>query len=699
MRHVTTRTRLALLLAAAGLPAAASAQSPQTPSSSGQLMLRDAGKAYAEGDLSSASGHVADVLRRAGKTVWEREALYLRALFREKENGDLQGALHDLRLLTTRHPGTAAAVYGQFNIARVYEKMGMTAEAYREYVLCSRLRGLRTATSAARREDIGFPALRLTTAGARGLIDLASVRAVRLLPEAERKLDVARLLPTHTYLLAEPPEPLELPDDARRRRAPSDEETVWYLAAPAGAAIGRISVAFSAYVDAHAGGPPREKRFSLKLEPCSVAHVAARPPALVLTGVWLKPRKMIRQIAFDPPLLAAKVSLYRNGARVTECTLRPTFVDRALAPPPRLALPGIKTIVPPERGGAGGLSVASFRPFSVLAYHAPALAEQAGLLHDRDMFLTHTSDGRAWAAPSRIRVSSACDDAYPSIAALGDGRLLLAWTSNRRGEGSSDLYVSVTRDLAAWSAPVRLAFESQDLESFGPRAFVTYHCPVVHVDARRRVRVFFVAKGFKTRAGDRKPLDTVEFAGLFGVISADAKKWSKPACIISSPHTPLDRFGSPPKESVGKELVSWDVRPSVLELGPGQLLVAWATTYGRLFFSRRNERGRWTSEDTRVAGSDLSTAATGVALLEAQGARSFKMLITRRDLGAQYVWNADGLVKARKVIRGLDALPFELGGPVAVRNLHTDGWLTVWRATRASCHTGAYVVDVALDEE
>jgi hypothetical protein len=313
------------------------------------------------------------------------------------------------------------------------------------------------------------------------------------------------------------------------------------------------------------------------------------------------------------------------------------------------------------------------------------------------MYLTQTADGRTWSKPRRVRASAATDDSHPSIAALGDGRLLMVFTSDRRGAGASDLYVSESRDLATWTTPALLTFPPQELQSFNHKAFVTYHCPSVHVDTRGHIRVFFVAKGFTNRGGETRPLSSADYAGLYGVISNDGKTWSKPGCIISQPQTPLDRFRPAPKLSIGKEMISWEHTPSVIEIAPGELLVAWITTHGRLLFSRRSDKGVWTTENSRVAGSSLNTAATGVALLEAGGDRTFKMLLTRRDLGAQFVWSADKLVKSRAVIPGLRDLPVDLGLPVAVRNLHADGWLTLWAATKAPGPSGVYGIDLPSD--
>jgi hypothetical protein len=189
--------------------------------SSGRMSMRNAGKAYAEGDVSAAMNFLDGIVRRGGRTAWECEALYLGALVKLEDEGNVEGALHDLRLLTARHPGTAAAVYGQFRIAATYEALGLTADAYREYVLCSRLTGLRTAQAAAELES-DFPAARLTAAKAADLITLATPRALGLFSRAATG-ETGVTLPLRTYLLADPRIRSSFPTTWRhapRRRTP-----------------------------------------------------------------------------------------------------------------------------------------------------------------------------------------------------------------------------------------------------------------------------------------------------------------------------------------------------------------------------------------------------------------------------------------------------------------------------------------------
>jgi hypothetical protein len=691
--EVLATARRAAALAALVLCAAVSrgqAVSGRPMTAAGLLKMRDAGNAYAKGDVSATLNFLEDILRKSGRTMWKNEALYLRGLIREKEYRDRDGALQDFRLLTTRNPGTASAVFGQFHIARIYESAGLLDEAYREYVLCSRLRGMRGGEG-----EFGpfeFPAPRIKASLARGLTELAALRAVYLhatvSPDATRNTS----LPARTILLTDPPTPVDLPTDMGARNAPTDSLSEWYLVSPHGVAISHLSIEFAACIDALSGGSHFTKRYSLVVEACAPADDYQKPPSLSLAGVSRTPKTLIRDIAFDASVQAVRLSFYRHGARVQKCVVRATLGEAQSVPRTVPELPGFQTVVPVLPEGAGSPSLASAGGTVFLVYHSPGPSADTGLEDDRDIYFTLSRDGTTWEPPRRLPISSAVDDSFPSLGYLRNGHLFLAWTSDRRGAGASDIYTSESKDMSTWSTPARLEFRAQDLESFARKTFITYHCPLVAVGTRGRARIFFTAKGFLFLPGDKKPLSTVEATGLFGIGSPDGRTWTKPEALLTTPQTHLDGIKPAPRLASGRELVSWFHRPSVIELTPVRLLAAWITTEGRVLFSVRDEHGTWSTENSQLAGADTKTAATSVELLGALDNGTTAMVMTRKDFGARLVWRDDAAVKSQPVAE--QPLPIELVCPVSVRSATSPGWLTAWIASDAPAVSSVYVREI-----
>ena len=673
--------------------------------------MRRAGERYAENDVTATLEILNDIIRRKGKTVWMREALFLRAKIREKELGDRRAALRDLRHLTVQFAGTAASAFGQFRIARVYESSGLLADAYREYVLCSRLRGFAYRPSEVKRLSPGpedVPGPRITAGGARELVALARERAAvlfGLVPgEAVRKMG----LPPRTFVVAGDSKPLEIPADPARRSASGERTGVWYAVAPHGKSITGASVGFVAAVDRAAGGPQSKKSYRMVVEP-----IPRRPElrALVLFGTQRQPEKLAGRLRVEGGASALRISVYRSGARLLRCKVGVTVVNSPAAPPKAPEPPpGFTFAVPPKvRAGAGGVSIARAPDGSVLLAYCSPGPGAAEPDDDADLFLTRSRDGRTWQKPTRVAVSSAVDDRDPALAVMKDGRLLMVWTSYRRGPGASDILLSTSRDGVKWKAPSRLGVAPSDLEGMRVRlytgagvarsaAHVVFQRPEISIDAAGRTRVLFVAHGFRRELEQERSPAKLVATGLFGVVSTGLERWSKPIAIITTPQTHLNTFRPAPK-GPGHEVVSGLARPAVIEREPGRSLVAWLSTRGRVFLSGRDPKGRWAHVDSLFAGKDASTAADGVRLLGPLEDKSYGVLVIRRDVGPRIFWR-DRKKSRWRMYRLEVAIP--PSGLADVTVLPLPGgrkWLTVWTAPAGAAPAGIYVREIAAPEE
>ncbi len=698
--------RAALRCAAAGL-ALGAGLGASALASPGEM--RKAGECYARNDTKAALGILNRIIRRKGKTVWMSEALFLRAKIREKDLGDRRAALRDLRLLTVHFPGTTAAAFGQFRIARLYEKAGAFADAYREYVLCSRLRGISAGPEGYRYEFPGLrgiPEARMNPEAARRLVEIAAERAVRLfarVPLSEFAGRKKPFLPPRTFVVAESGQLLKFPADPGGRTASGERADVWYIVASKGKWIRGASVELLAAVDYAAAGLQRKKRYSVVVEPLPRG---SSDRMLALYGEKRRPEKLTGKLRLERGVAALKISFYRQGARISKCSVRVALDDRPPAPRRDVRPPaGLRLAVPPAETGAGGVALvrAPGRAF-LLAYHSPGPA--AGEPdEDADLFLTRSRDGKTWSRPERIPVSSAVGDSDPTMAVLPDGRTMLAWTSERRGAGTSDVYMSTSRDAKKWSKPVRLGINPQHLKGMeaggSPKGgHVTFHKPVISVDSAGRIRLFFVAHAFRREHAGGGIVLYLAGTGLFGVVSTDGLRWSKPGAIISTPQTPLDRYRPVPRGDgrleTGAEAVAADRRPSVIERSPGRSLIAWVSTYGRVFLTQRDARKKWVHADPRFSGADAATVAEGVCLLGPRRGGGYGVLVVRRDIGPRMFW------RGRKERTGWKALPvvkqlprFGLG-EVAVLSLGAGrGWLAAFTASHALGPTGVYLKEIA----
>lgn len=660
--------------------------------------MLEAGEAYAAGDVAAALGKLGEIVSRGGKTLWEREALFLRAKIREKDSANRDGALRDLRTLSVRHPATPAAAFGQFRIARLYEEGGELLEAYREYVLCARLRPVWRAQPEDEPGGPGeLPALRLVPEAAARLVGRAALRAARLLHEIPDEPSGGRELPPGTFVVQGGSGLVAIPADPADRPAPLDRADVWYVVAPGGSRFGEAALELSAAADPMAAGPQAEKRYSAVLEPLPPrgGPPPARGPArvLALSGSSTSTEKLERRMAIDPPAGVLRLTLYRNGSRVAKCELRLRAAPAGAETPARPQAPdsGFVPATPAVEAGAGGPALAPLPAGGLLlVYHSPGPAGPEEPDEDADIFAASSPDGLSWEPPRRLAVSSAADDLDPTLAVLGDGRLLLAWTSDRRGAGTSDIYISESRDALVWTRPVRLEIAPGKLESIGPRALTTFHVPALHVDSAARVRLFFVARGLSAR-------EELAAAGLYGVASADGRLWGEPSALISTPQVHLDRWKPVPPRGEGKETVSHLSRPAAVELAPGRIAVLWLSSWGRVFLSTREGPGRWATSDLRVAGSDAATAARCAGLVgPLGGGGGFGILLSRRDIGATALWPVRSrgreLLGWRAQPLALGPLEFEPGSPASSGSPPGgSGWITAWVALRADGPSGVYV--------
>jgi len=673
--------------------------------------MRRAGERYAENDVTATLGILNDIIRRKGRTVWMGEALFLRAKIREKDLGDRRAALRDLRHLTVQYAGMAASAFGQFRIARAYESSGLLADAYREYVLCSRLRGFAYRPSEVKRlppapEDVPGP--RMTAEGARELVALARERAAalfgRIPGEAVRKMG----LPPRTFVVAGDSKPLEIPADAARRSASGERVSVWYAVAPHGKSITGASVEFVAAVDRAAGGTQSNKSYRMAVEPIPRAPEFR---ALALFGAKRQPEKLTGRLRVEGGASALRISVFRSGARLLRCKVSVTVADLPGAPPkPAEPPPGFTFAVPPKAGASpGGVSVTRAPDGSfLLAYYSPGPGA-ADPDDAADLFLTRSRDGRTWQEPTRLTVSSAVDDRDPALAVMKDGRLLLAWTSYRRGPGANDILLSTSRDGAKWKAPSRPGVAPRALEGMGVRVYagssmvrsathVVFHKPEISMDAAGRTRILFVAHGFRRELEQELGPAKLVATGLFGVVATGLERWSKPIAIIATSRTHLNTFRPAPK-GPGREVVSGLARPALIERGPGRSLVAWLSSRGRVFLSARDPKGRWAHVDSRFAGKDAVSAADGVRLLGPLEDNSYGVLVMRRDVGPRVFWR-DRKKSAWRMYRLEVAMPPSGLAEAAVLPLPGGRrWLTAWTAPAGAAPAGIYVREIAAPEK
>jgi len=678
--------RLAFLLACSCVSAVA-----LTMSASGSASeLREAGARYAAGDARPAVAILSKVIDRGGKTAWEAEALYLRAMILETDMRDPQAALRDLRSLSVLFAGTEAAPFGQFGIARIYEKDGLVSDAYREYVLCSRLRGIPEGGRSALGDASGSPHVtrRITSNGATRLLELAAERAAGIfgrLPIAGAPGDVG--LPPRTFVATGPRCSFDIPADPRGRPASGRRSGVWHIVAPAGKSIAGVAARFEAVVDPEAAGPDSAKSYGMRVEPLPPGPVAP----LTIHGTKTRPEERLGRLLLPGGAGSARVTITRSGARVIRCAMDVDVRDSAPAepgppPPPR----GFVFAVPPGAEGArdaGGADLARAGGKVFLAWHSSGRGAFPAPPGRADLYISSCTPGGEWAAPVRLPVSSATDDRGPSLGSLPGGGLLLAWTSDRAGAGRSDIYVAESPDGAAWSRPARLEIDPRELDSMPHRivsrgkvvasAALTFHRPEVSIDSKGVARLFFVAHGTRYAKTGNRGVAELAATGVYGVVSTGANRWSKPVAIVSTPATHLDRFRPAPKTRE-REVVSPGASPAVIEREPGRSLVGWTSTCGRVFLTQRGQGGKWTHHDTRFAGAAPAEAASDIEILGPVD-DAYGVLLLRSDRTPKLVWRDK---KGRKPwrVEDVDAAvpPGTFAEVAAVELAGGRSWLTAW---------------------
>jgi len=661
-----------------------------TPAGGSASELREAGERYAANDARAAIAILGEVIDRRGRTPWVAEALYLRAMILETDMSDLKVALRDLRTLSVLFAGTEAAPFGQFGIARIYEEAGLVSDAYREYVLCSRLRGVPEGG----RSALGYVAgprpvcRRITPDGAARLVAIAAERAAGLfgrLPVGGGPGGVD--LPPRTFVATGPRCSIEIPADPHGRPASGRRSDVWHVVAPAGKSITGVAVRFEAVVDPEVAGRDDAKFYEMRLEPL--------PPgpggALTSHGTKARPEKRLGRLVLPCGARSLRVTVTRSGARVVRCEMD---VDVRDAPPAEPGAPtpprGFAFAAPPGADGArdaGGADLARAGGRVFLIWHSSGRGACSAPTEHGDIYISSRSRGGEWTAPVRLPVSSATDDRGPSIGCLPGGRLLLAWTSDRAGAGRSDIYLAESPDGAAWSRPARLDIDPRQLDSMGPRivsrgkvlpsAALTFHRPEVSIDSKGVARVFFVAHGTRyTRTGG-SAIAELASTGVYGVVSTGANRWSKPVAVVSTHATPLNRYKPAPRTR-HREAVSPSTPPAVIESTTGRSLVGWISTCGRVFLTRRGTDGKWTHHDTRFAGAAPAEAASDIELLGPVD-DTYGVLLLRPDRTPKLVWR-DTRGKDPWRVEDVDAAvpPGTFSGVAAVTLAGGRSWLTAW---------------------
>jgi len=661
-----------------------------TPARGSASELREAGARYAAGDARAAIAILGKVIDRRGRTAWVAEALYLRAMILETDMRDLPSALRDLRSLSVLFAGTEAAAFGQFGIARIYEEAGLVSDAYREYVLCSRLRGVPEGGRSALGDVSGSPRVtrRITSDGAARLLGLAAERAAGIfgqLPIAGAPGGVG--LPPRTFVATGPRCSLDIPADPRGRPASGRRSDVWHIVAPAGKSIAGVAARFEAVVDPEAAGPDNAKFYGMRVEPLPPGPAGP----LTIHGSKTRPEERLGRLLLPGGAGSVRVTITRSGARVIRCAMDVDVRDSAPAEPGAPPPPGgFVFVVPPGALGArdaGGADLARAGGRVFLVWHAPGRGASPAPAGRADLYISSCIPGGEWTAPVRLPVSSATDDRGPSIGSLPGGRLLLAWTSDRAGPGMSDIYVAESPDGAAWSRPARLEIDPRGLDSMPHRivsrgkvvasAALTFHRPEVSIDSKGAARVFFVAHGARyTRTGSGAAAELAA-TGVYGVVSGGANKWSKPVAIVSTPATHLNRYRPAPKTRE-REVVSPSASPAVIEREPGRSLIGWVSTCGRVFLTQRGPGGKWTHHDTRFAGAAPAEAASDIEILGPVD-DTYGVLLLRPDRTPKLVWR-DKKGKEPWRVEDVDAAvpPGTFSEVAAVELAGGRSWLTAW---------------------
>jgi hypothetical protein len=673
-----------------------------TPARASSSELREAGERYAANDTRAALAVLDKVIGRKGKTTWVAEALYLRARILATDKGDQRGALRDLRRLSVRFAGTEAAAFGQFVIASIYEEAGLVADAYREYTLCSRLRGIpdRPRKASSRDAKLSGQSRRITPERAKVLVLLAAERAALLFG----RLPGARAgLPPRTFVAAGPASALEIPADPRARPTSGERTDVWYVVAPEGKSIAGIAARFEAVVDTEAAGADGAKFYSMSVERLPLGSGST----LALRGARTRTKELSGRLALPQGAGALRVTIKRSGARVLRCRMTVDVRDakpRAPRMPP--APKGFVFAAPPDgvgAGSAGGVDGALAGGRIFLVWHSRGMRTSSAATESSDLYISSSADGATWSAPARLEVSSAMNDREPSLGCLAGGRLLLAWTSDRRGAGTSDIYTAESADGLKWSAPTRLKIDPRNLDSMGPRMFssgasmpsalLTLHRPEISIDHKGRTRVFFVAHGTRyTQTGNRLVAELAA-TGVYGVVSAGPNRWSKPVAIISTPVTPLSRYRPAPKTRA-REVVSPGASPAVIERTPGKSLVGWVSTCGRVFLTLRGKTAKWTHFDTRFAGSVPAQAADDVELLGPVD-DTYGVLLLRSDKTPKLIWR-DKLVKGGWRVGDVEAAvpPGTFTEVAAIALAGGRSWLTAWACPDSAGPAGICVREI-----
>jgi hypothetical protein len=677
------------------------------PAGASYSELRDAGERYAASDPTGAVAILTEVIGRKGKTDWVAEALYLRAMILARDLGKRQDALRDLRRMTVRFAGTEAAAFGQFSIARIYEEAGLVADAYREYVLCSRLRGIRFVRPSERERGhatmLPSQSRRVTPERGAEFVRLASERAALLfgrLPAGGMPTEAG--LSPRTFVATGPVSDLEIPADPRGKPSSGERSDVWYAVAPAGSSITGVTAQFEAVVDPAAAGPDGSKSYKMLVERLSGGDTGM----IELRGTKTRAEELRGRAAAPGGAGALRVTVFRSGARVLRCRMVVEVANTPPAPPKASAAPGGFTFaVPPSEKVVGGVDLAQAGGRIFLVWHARGSWASPFPVEHSDLYMSSSADGATWTPPRRLAVSSAVDDCCPSVGALPDGRILLAWTSDRRGPGTSDIYTSESPDGVRWSKPARLDIDPRDLDSMGPRilpggvglpsSIVTLHRPEVSVCARGAARVFFVAHGTRrSRTAHRSTVSRLNATGVYGVISSGAGLWSKPVMVVATPKTSLGRYRPAPK-SRDREVVSALAPPAVIERRPGSSLVGWISSCGRAFLTQRDKTGKWTHYDTRFAGTIPTEAADDVEIIGPVD-DTYGVLLLRRDSTPKLIWRDK---RGRTGWRVTNVEPAVKPGAFAeVAAVALEGrrsWLTAWTASGTRAWKGVCVKKIA----
>ncbi len=75
-----------------------------------------------------------------------------------------------------------------------------------------------------------------------------------------------------------------------------------------------------------------------------------------------------------------------------------------------------------------------------------------------DLWYAHSQDGVVWSDLERLDINSSSEEFNPRLLRAEDGRIHLAWNSNRQGNGW-ELWMSSLNDNKTWASPHRIALE------------------------------------------------------------------------------------------------------------------------------------------------------------------------------------------------------------------------------------------------